>query len=338
MSQTNASDLCLQPVNDAGLFLLPTRGEKRIIPVVTPSEDEGDTALSFTAEDFDLQAALSPYFEYVSISIPGRGTDASGNPDPAQPAVFQFLVNPEQVQISRQQADAQAMARSGWQIGVWGEDFIVVTLEGKTPGKYFSNGLTDLMTEYTVSYRNLVALELVVENNGYWFEGEQAAEGPLASSFTRRQIKMHSDVQMTMAEFIWFGMFESMEISEDADTPFLMNFSLTFIAWREHFRSETPYSSPIGGAMTFGHTPEVSMAYGTQSDPSNVIRVLNTAPSQLQVNAALQGVISTYIPPSVSLSSAAIQPGASAAANLPAIDATPVSPITSPTNEQWNLA
>lgn len=70
-------------------------------------------------------------------------------------------------------------------------------------------------------YRNLTALELFFENNGYWFEGEQLFEGPLASGAAYRQIKMHQDVQLLCGEFIWDGMFDNLQISEDADSPFL---------------------------------------------------------------------------------------------------------------------
>jgi hypothetical protein len=333
MMNDNASDLTLQPVNDAGLFLLPTRGEKRIIPVPTPSEStiSTNTSLSFNPDDFLRQAALDPFYEFISISIPGRGT-ANGLPDPNSAAVFNFLINPEQVQATRTQLDAQTMARSGWQIGVWGEDLIRITMQGKTPGKYFSNGLTDLMTEYTVSYRNLVALELMVENNGYWFEGEQANEGPLAVDYSRRQIKMHSDVVLTKGEFIWYGMFESMEIDEDADSPYLASFSLSFIAWREHFRSETPYQNPISGSVDFGHAPGVSLAYGNSSNQPGIMQTISATPPQLASTIPLNTIA---LPPYAAPNSSALL-GLKTPMNLPnlpANDETPVLPIMNPTSD-----
>ena len=327
----NASDLTLQPVNDAGLFLLPTRGEKRIIAVPTPSEstESTNTNLSFTAQDFLRSAAGQANYEYISLCIPGRGVNSDGTPNPNSSAIFNFLINPEQVQVTRTQLDAQALARAGWQIGLKGEDFIRVSMQGKTPGKYFSNGLTDLMTEYSVSYRNLVALELFFENNGYWFEGEQAAEGPLAADYTRRQIRMHSDVILTNSEFIWHGMFESMEIDEDADTPFLASFSLSFIAWHEHFRQETPYTNPIGGALTFGHAPGVALAYGNSNNQSAVMQTISTTPSQLIATIPLQ---SFPVPSNVASNSAALATATTIGTvpNLPANDSSPIVPIMNP--------
>ena len=249
------------PNNDTGLFALPIRGEKCFIPITVPSQlgnVGGIVGVKISEQDLETTAALTaPYGDYVRLRIPGRGTTETGKPDPNASIYFQFLINPAQITITRQQLDAQAMARAGWQLGVWGEDFISISMEGKTPGRYFANGLTDAYADFSMSYRHLEALEVFVENNGYWFEGEQSAEGPLATAgFTRRQIKMHSDVELSVGEFIWSGMFESLTVREDSQTPFLMNFSLSFIAWKEAFFRETPYLNPINKSMQRGHTSD----------------------------------------------------------------------------------
>jgi len=338
MTTSNTSDLNLQPDNNLGLFQLPTRGEKRIIAVVTPDESglstNSNPNLTVEEADFEIKAALAPYYEFTTISIPGRGVTGSGQPDPTSPAVFRFLINPSQVEITREQLDAQTFTRAGWQIGVWGEDLLRVAMSGKSPGKYFSNGLTDEMTEYTLSYRNLVALELMVENNGYWFEGEQAGEGPLAAGYTRRQIKMHSDVTLTMGEFIWYGMFEELSVTEDAETPYLMEFNLTFIAWREGFNPSTPYSNPIDGAVDFGHVPGVSLAYGNANNPNSIIQTLSVQPPQLAVGIATVPTRTLSNLPTNSAVLMAVQ-NVTPAANLPAIDVTPTLPIMKPTAAQF---
>jgi hypothetical protein len=242
---------------------LPMRAEKRIIPTIV---DLGDAA---TVDDFSITAALSRLSQYVVVSIPGRGVDDQGNPDPSQAAYFQFLINPSDINISRQTLDEQAMSRSGWQIGVWGEGPPVIALRGRTPGKYFANGLTDLLTEYTMSYRNLASLEVFFENNGYWFEGEQLAENPLAADYTRQRIKMHQTVTLAVGEFIWDGCFDTMNVSESADNPFLADFSLTFTVWRERFRTETPYQNSIGNIIERGHTAQVPLALATGAAQQN---------------------------------------------------------------------
>jgi hypothetical protein len=255
---------------------LPIRGEKRIIPCPispidlndgvtdaflktgnappTPNGPTGRTVLS-SGSDFYVTAAMEPFVDYVIVRIPGRGLTSTGTPaGNGPPAVFRFLINPATVQVSRTTLDGQAMTRAGWQIGVWGEDSLSITMSGKTAGQYFSFGLTDALQPYTESWRNLEQLLVVFENNGYWFEGEQLNEGPLAADFTRRRIKMHQDVELWVGNFIWYGMFDSLTVSQDANAPYLMNFSITFVAWKERFRRSSPYANLIPNNVQRGHT------------------------------------------------------------------------------------
>jgi hypothetical protein len=115
-------------------------------------------------------------------------------------------------------------------------------------------GITDEFAEYTQSYRNLTQLQIVTENNGYWFEGEQMGEGPLAASNTRRRIKMHNDVELVVGDFIWYGCFESIQISQDAESPFLARFQIEFTAWKERFRATSPYWNNIQTTIERGHS------------------------------------------------------------------------------------
>ena len=193
-----------------------------------------------------------------------------------------------------QRLDGQAFARAGWQIGVWGEDSIQVNLTGKTAGQYFAFGLTDKYQPYTESYRNLEQLQVVFENNGYWFEGEQAAEGPLAADFSRRIIKMHADVELNVGNFKWYGMFDSLTLSQSADEPFLMTFQISFIAWKERFRKESPYPDLIDNdtkrGADYGSWQQTALAAqkASQQIGVNGVAVLPPEPSVSEI----EGVIS----------------------------------------------
>jgi hypothetical protein len=242
--QSNVSDITLSTVNNGGALSLPLRTEKTFLSA-TNSDPTVNSDFSITA------AKLAAINDYIHVRLPGRGGNTPGIFN-GSPATYYFLINPAEVQIQRQTVDAQTYTRSGWQIGVWGEDFVTISIRGKTPGKFFAFGTTDFYTPFTESYRNLLALEMVFENNGYWWEGEQIM--PKISTATRR-IKMHQDVELMVGEFVWQGMFESMEVNEDADSTFLADFSLTFIAWLEGFRNNTPYNNPLGGNVERGHVP-----------------------------------------------------------------------------------
>lgn len=259
---------------DIARVQLPTRAEKRLVPFI--SQPTGSTV-----EHFFITPAMKRVscYEYMAFRLPGRGLTVEDMPDPNKSAYFKFLINPSQVSVNKQTMDVQSLTKGGWQIGVQGEDFTTLTVQGKTPGRYFFNGLTDYYAEYSMSYRNLADLELLVENNGCWFEGEQVNEGPLAASSLRRRIKMHQDIELTAGEFVWTGMFENLTISEDAETPFLANFSFSFVAWKERFRKGTPYRNAIlNQAPTRGHSATVPGAIPTTGHLSNTAIPLAPAP------------------------------------------------------------
>lgn len=305
------SDVQTQQGTSGSIKTLPIRGEKRILPVPIdpgvisdafseewsktgrPSPQDSGYASGRTQlveqSDFYVHAALAPFIgNYVTIRILNRGQDANGNPDPTTNAVYRFLINPSQVQVNRQTLDAQAFARSGWQFGVWGEDSTMITLTGKTAGQYFSFGVTDRYQEFAQSYRNLEQLQVVFENNGYWFEGEKTGEGPLAADFARRRIKMHQDVELTVGNFIWSGMFDSLEISQTADEPFLMSFVIQFVAWKERFRQTSPYQNQLPSNFQRGNS---YYAYAQTQTPQG------TTPNQPATSAAPNATPTNYVTP-----------------------------------------
>ena len=172
--------------------------------------------------------------------------------------IYRFLANPKSISIAHQTADTHSMTRAGWQFGVWGEDTIDLSITGVTAGQYFNTGLTDRWREYSVSYRNLLELVNIFENNGYYFEGEPLVPSVYDADFTRKRIKMHQDVELRVGNFIWKGMFTNMTIDESADTPFLIKFTLGFIAWKESYSSASPWISPKDSNKYRGHAQEIN--------------------------------------------------------------------------------
>ena len=315
---------------------LPIRGEKRIIPApVSPSDvnDQFEAEYFYSGKqppnvvgyadpsarqqlveqgDFNVAAAMSPYVDYVVIRLYNRGLGGNGQPD-GNPAVYRFLINPSQVQITRNTLDGQAFARSGWQIGVWGEDAININLSGKTAGQYFAFGLTDQYQPYTESYRNLEQLQVVFENNGYWFEGEQTAEGPLAAgagsgaNFARRIIKMHADVELIVGNFKWYGMFDSLTLTQSADEPFLMSFQISFVAWKERFRKGSPYPdlihNDIKRGADYGSWQQTAIAAQIASQSIGIAGVVVLPPeaSVVTLDALIPEVSATPPAPAVTV-------------------------------------
>lgn len=266
---------------------LPIRGEKRIIPSfvdLTAVQNSGAAGAAAQGGapnpnqiDFDsfvTSAALNPFIDFIAIRIPHRGLTAQGKLDTNGSATYRFLINPATVQIGRTTVDQQTLTRGGWQFGVWGEDAVTISMQGQTAGQYFAYGLTDQFHQFTESYRNLQQLLMVFENNGYFFEGEAAGQGPLAADFTRRRIKMHTDVELIVGNYIWSGMFDSMNIKKAADHPYNYEFTIQFIAWKERFRSGSPYYDTVHNNLQLGHSYD---AYYPATQQANVIQQQNNS-------------------------------------------------------------
>jgi hypothetical protein len=199
------------------------------------------------------------------------------------------------------------MTRGGWQFGVWGEDTFLVSMQGTSAGSYFSLGTTDEFSYYAVSYRNLMQLQEVFENNGYWFEGEEYNEGPLAADYLRRRIRMHQDVELWCGNFIWSGMFDSFTISQDATQPFMLTFSLSFFVWKERYRTTSPYQNSIANNIERGHsysaiegqtdTTQTNNALAQFSSPSTATQAQLSSGQSAGVGLTL-GSDGRYYPPS----------------------------------------
>lgn len=366
--QTNISDVrpdAAGEVQGVSPTTLPIRGEKRVIPSpLAPTDVDQIFEEAYTKsgqkppgqrsgngysptgrtqlvdqEDFYAKATLKPYVDYIVIRMAHRAVTSTGqaNAD-TPPAVYRFLVNPSTVQISRTTLDGQAMTRAGWQIGVWGEDAVQVTLSGKTAGQYFAFGLTDAYQPFTESYRNFEQLQMVFENNGYWFEGEQLGDGVLSSNFARRRIKMHSDVELIVGNFVWYGMFDTMTSAQSADSPFLMDYSLTFIAWKERYRSGSPYQPQIRNNVYRGHD------FSSWQSTSTAVQKSNPANSQNNLsNLTPSNAVSSPVVPSAATSIAGgfQAPAITSSQNgqtLPQTDATASSHVPMQNVLNWNTS
>jgi hypothetical protein len=305
-----------------GISLLPTRGENRIIPSPINSSQFPTTlrASGIPADfnfrdslddvDFAYTKAKQTLTDYITIQVNNR-LDKDG-----KPYKYRFLINPDSLSIGRNTVDGQTMTRGGWQFGVWGEDFIRISGKGTTAGQYFARALTSQFEEFTLSYRNLLAFIMLFENNGYWFEGENKYDnGPLAPDSLRRRIKKHSDVVFTAGNFIWNGMFQSLVVVESADTPFFNTFSFNFIAWKERYRSDSPWLNSTESDLYRGHSDEViyKLKNGASNssfkpDISLINSLLDTTPTSLSsINNQTSGGITSgdsialinglYVPP-----------------------------------------
>lgn len=241
----------------------PTRAEKRFVtlPVNISSlafegrEGSGDGYRASTVthplggEDFiqtrvkDSMAYAAGFTQYMGVRLQGRG-------ERGEDLTYTFLVNPDTLTASRQTLDGEALTRAGLQTGIWG-DTLDITISGATTGQYFAGTLVDGHSEYSLSERSFQNLVSIYENNGSWFEGEGEAD------MARKQLSSHGDVTLFFGNFIWSGCFTDLTIDDTADTPYYNKFSIGFMAWRERFRSDSPWRNSIRVDDYYGHAYEI---------------------------------------------------------------------------------
>lgn len=253
----SASTLDVSGATQVGV--LPTRAEKKLIPVEMPTTGvTGASATSPLGSRPSAYEAISyakaTLTDYMTIRIPFRGVTSRDGYDPCY--TFRFLINPKTLQVNHQTLDAYSMTRAGFQFGIWGDDTVDLHFNGQTAGQYFENGLTDKWASFTQSYHNLMELVNVFENNGYFFEGEETNSAWNAPDYTRKRIKSHADVVLTVDQFIWFGMFANLTISYDAEHPYTARFDFSFLAWRERFKAD-PWQDSIHAGPARGHDRSV---------------------------------------------------------------------------------
>lgn len=271
---------------DQKVGMLPTRGEKRLIFVedkgsvnvgnIYPQDSPGSNSEDLWSGPFyeAITMAKKTLTDYVLIRIPNR---VSGNSTDSY-FTYRFLINPKSVSISRQTMDSVTPARGGYQFGIWGEDTLDIHMSGTTAGQYFSAGLTSRWKMYSQSFRNIMELVNVFENNGYFFEGEEVNTSYVAPDWTRKRIKCHGDVQLIVGNFQWSGMFTELTVTNSADTPYFSTFELGFLAWKERFINDSPWLNMIENNVVRGH--DVSLLTELDSGPEET----NKNPTQSNEN------------------------------------------------------
>jgi hypothetical protein len=262
----------VEVVDTVGMTLLPQRPQHRFMGVPNETEtipfvgrkgggDGGDYSPAelkgaVYASDFEqsLVKAAGQYAagltDYVYISLRDRG------PNLGQDYRFKFLVNPENITVNHQTVDAESLTRSGPQVGLWG-DTTDITISGQSAGRYFAGSLVSIFAAYSKSYQNLTQLQMLYENNGYWFEGETAADPNLPQAYAVKQIQLQADIWLGFGNFLWGGCFRDFSIEENADNPFTSKFSFSFVVWKERYKKNSAWRNSIESDRYYGHAYEL---------------------------------------------------------------------------------
>lgn len=210
-----------------------------------------DMTKDLTALDYDQSLARSSvnFTDFIYIRLLDRGLNG-------EDLTYKFLINPDNISVSRQVIDAESLTRSGLVTGIWG-DLLDINVSGTTAGQYFAGVLTSAHSDYSASARNLMELVSVYENNGCWFEGEAQGNSAVAGDITRKQLGMQADVTLVFGNFVWSGCFTELALDETAENPYISKFTFGFMAWKERFKDESPWRNSIRNDHYYGHSYEI---------------------------------------------------------------------------------
>lgn len=192
--------------------------------------------------DTDAVLAYNQELEQAALDGVSVGDDLANSDDLLETTldydlVFQTIeqtpplvlyINPSDLTRTFQRRIQEQMAGNGHIIEHWGEDQDKLSANGKIGAAYTTKtGLTRYFRRNAASYQQLMHLYIMYRNNGYIFE-----------VMDPRRISLVGRVQITYDTEVWIGHFDTFTMSENADNPFMMDYSFEFTV-REYSNDES---------------------------------------------------------------------------------------------------
>ena len=149
-----------------------------------------------------------------------------------------LYTNPKGLQFSYQKKVDRTQTMGGWVEYYWGDDPITITLDIPTGGFIrYTTGLTSTTGSVnikgegfgkdiggtrrdTIQYDKMLDLLALFHNNGSIYD-------------QRGNIALQGRIRMSFDGGVWFGWFQSFNISEEAEQPFMFSLNAVFQVERE---------------------------------------------------------------------------------------------------------
>jgi hypothetical protein len=141
-----------------------------------------------------------------------------------------MLVNPSNLDISYSPLITETRTLGGFVHEFWGEQLTTLAATGKTAMFLTAEqGITNKDARQTESYQYFMSLLNIYKNNG---KGYFSKDATVAARANPTKIASLGIVSMIFDRRQYDGYFESFTFTEDAATPFNLEYSLTFRAMR----------------------------------------------------------------------------------------------------------
>ena len=145
---------------------------------------------------------------------------------------FIFWINPSEMSVERSSMDSELIVKERHDRHAWGLERGRISCSGKTPGCYIPknfaergpSGLTRADRSLTESYNHLQELLARFLSNGVVY------------SQNTDEIVRVGHLILTYNDFAYYGTFKSLEMSETAESPYILDYSFVF-----EYTSRTKY-------------------------------------------------------------------------------------------------
>jgi len=153
----------------------------------------------------------------------------------------QFLINPQSFTVSSSRIVTDGnWARNGPSHVVehWGDAQDTITAQGRVAGFYASfkdaarqkqSGLSRSNRSFTKSYENLMSLVLLYRNNGAVKTVDYADVRGQATT-KQDNIALMAPMYIYYDNTLYFGSFNSFQLTEEAEAPFTLSYTFEFVA------------------------------------------------------------------------------------------------------------
>ena len=170
-----------------------------------------------------------------------------------QTPVLYLLINPTGFSVSHTKIVSDGnWGRNGAGVGIehWGEGQPVIAAQGRIAGFYNTKqvtttgktqpqgGLSRATRQFSLSYQNFLSLFLLYRNNGYiWIEDVVDARSGATSK--PNNLALVGSIALFYDKVIYFGSFNSFEITEEGESPFTLSYSFEFTV-RQIYHESAP--------------------------------------------------------------------------------------------------
>lgn len=181
--------------------------------------------LDFDVNSWKVLTKVPSEYKEFSISI----YNVKNNEDKAKLVLF---VNPKELVIAQSHKLSNVYTRRGWVNSVWGNQQIVLTVSGVSPGFYFvsegKGGITNFFRRRTPAFIHLMDIIGLYRNNGWYFLNGITNKNIFRDGYSR-VINVMDCIKIEYDGSTYIGAFSTFNLNDIAESPYKMDYGFEFV-------------------------------------------------------------------------------------------------------------